>query len=147
MICHMRPALFAVCIRFSGGSGSLCAAAGSVLPDRKNLAPAAGKLVCSGRKCAAGPKEPGARGREACVLQPEVCCRIGRTWRPRQGSLCAAAGMLSWSRKYLTAAARKHLYRRCGHETVYSVKCGHSLVQEFAVFYMCLLLISENILV
>ena len=74
MICHMRPALFAVCIRFPGGSGSLSAAAGSVLPDRKNLASAAGKLVCCSRKCAAGSEEIGVRDREACVLRSK-CSR------------------------------------------------------------------------
>ena len=48
--------------------GSLCAAAGSVLPYQKNLAPAAGKLVCSGRKCAAVSKEP------AAATGKLVCC-------------------------------------------------------------------------
>ena len=60
---------------------------------------------------------------EACMLRPE--CSHGA--------------------EILAAATRKPPYSVCGHEIAHLVKCGHSLVQEFADFYTKLQMMSENI--
>ena len=61
--------------------GSLCAAAGSVLPDRKNLAPAAGKLVCSGRNVVVEQKILNSRDPEAPVQEMwSRNCIFGKMW-------------------------------------------------------------------
>ena len=102
MICHMRPALFAVCIRFSGGSGSLSAAAGSVLPDRKDLAPATGKLVCCGRNVVAEQKILNGRDPEAPVQQMwSRNCIFGKMWTQLSTRICSFLHVIAANiRKY-----------------------------------------------
>ena len=90
MICYMRPALFAVCIRFSGGSRSLPAAIGSVLLDRKDLAPAAGELVCCGRNVVAEQKILNGRDPEAPVQQMwSRNCIFGKMWTQLSTRICS----------------------------------------------------------
>ena len=90
MICHMRPALFAVSVRFPGGSGSLSAAAGSVLPDRKRSASAAGKLVCCGQNAVEERKILNGRDPEAPVQQ--MWSRnfiVGKMWTQLSTRICS----------------------------------------------------------
>ena len=90
MTYHVRPALFAVSVRFPGGSGSLSATAGSVLLDRKDLAPATGKLVCCGQNAVEERKILNGRDPEAPVQQ--MWSRnfiVGKMWTQLSTRICS----------------------------------------------------------